>query len=147
MNILLQVTLFLCLIVSIIETIIIYIYDNEFEKAKTTKDIDYQVFTKKFYRLKEILGNAINILIVIGLVYSFVYLSIAFFMKTKFYDKHLNINVAVQSENEFSGLMLEIFFGVLVKILSDALKIYFINMSLEEITLIKVKGGFIELNM
>ena len=97
--------------------------------------------------MKEILGNAINILIVIGLVYSFVYLSIAFFMKTKFYDKHLNINVAVQSENEFSGLMLEIFFGVLVKILSDALKIYFINMSLEEITLIKVKGGFIELNM
>ena len=147
MNVILKISLIISFCFTIVQIILVSIYYSEFNKASTMRGDEYETFTKKLFHLKDILANAMEILIIIGFLYYLVYIAIIILYSTKFYEKYIEVkDIAVQSESNYSNLVMELFLSFLIKTLPDIMIIYFCSISIEEIDIIESKGGFNELN-
>lgn len=148
MNTVLKIILLLCLLLSIAEIILAYVYDKEFsylDEKRNSKD-KFDTLTNKMEKIKTIMGNAINILAIIIFIYDFIYNAIIYFSETEFYDKYLYAhNTSVQSDSKYSSIFIEMFFTLITKILALSLSIFFISLSLNEINEVKENPQFLVL--
>ena len=147
MNIILRTLLSISLVIVITQIILIVIYKNTITKAENMKGSDNETYTKAFFHLKTILGNSLEVLVSIGVLYYCIYLGIVVFSGSKFYEKYFETkSIAIQSDSEYSNVVLEIFLSFWIKLLPDILVIYFSSISIEEIDIIESKGGFAKLD-
>lgn len=138
-------------IISLISIILIYVYDKNINYLlEVTDDLSenkFQTTLKRLILLKDLLDNVLNLIVILVFIYNLIYMIIYIIVTSERFEEKMQMNgIATQSNETYSNLALEIFFGILIKVLALSLGLYFISMSLNEFTLMQTKEEFYNLS-